>query len=93
LEVFRVAAAAAFVVAMNTLEYMRGRDLELGLRNGWIEIHKAMVELRVRRELVLLQNKMAQYSLSIPAQPQDDSASPPLKVNSSIKFICFLFHY
>jgi hypothetical protein len=35
---------------------MRGRDLELDTRNGWIEIHKAMINLRVQRALVMLQN-------------------------------------
>jgi hypothetical protein len=32
---------------------MRGRDLEVDTRNDWIEIHKAMINLRVQRSLVL----------------------------------------
>lgn len=51
-------AVFATAVALQTLTYMRRRDLELDTRNGWIEIHKAMVNLRVRRELVMLPAKM-----------------------------------
>jgi hypothetical protein len=61
-------AAAAFIVALNTLSYMRSRDLELDIRNGWIEVHKAMVNLRVQRELVLLPMKMT----SLEAFPRPD---------------------
>jgi hypothetical protein len=42
------------VVAFRTLSYMRGRDLEVDTRNGWVEIHKAMVNLRVRRSMALV---------------------------------------
>ena len=45
------------------------KDLEIDLRNGWIEKHKAMVELRAWRELVLLQNKMVQYGAPSPIAP------------------------
>lgn len=46
-------AILAVVVAFQTLAYMRGRDLEVDTRNDWIEIHKAMINLRVQRSLVL----------------------------------------
>src|ERR1700719_907561 len=52
-------AAAAFIVALNTLSYMRDRDLEVDTRSGWVEIHRAMINLRVQREFILLQNAMA----------------------------------
>jgi hypothetical protein len=44
-------------------------DLELDTRNGWIEIHKAMVNLRVHRELIMLPGKMAALGVSAPTQP------------------------
>lgn len=47
--------ALAYRVSTITLTYMRTRDLELDTRNGWIEIHKAMANLRVQRDLVLMQ--------------------------------------
>jgi hypothetical protein len=50
-----VLAILAVVVAIQTLRYMRGRDLEVDTRNGWIEIHKAMVNLRVQRAFVMSQ--------------------------------------
>lgn len=59
----------AVVVALNTLSYMRGRDLEIDTRSGWVEIHKAMINLRVQRELVLLQNRVESYGLTSPISP------------------------
>ncbi len=59
----------AYRIGRITLTYMRGRDLELDTRNGWIEIHKAMVNLRVRRELIMLPGKMAAFGVSAPTQP------------------------
>jgi hypothetical protein len=64
----------AFVVALKTLDYMRNRDLEMDTRSGWIEIHKAMINLRVQREFILLPNKMA--AVGVPA---------PISAASSIK--------
>ncbi len=46
--------ALAYRISKITLTYMRGRDLELDTRSGWIEIHKAMINLRVQREFVKL---------------------------------------
>jgi hypothetical protein len=48
-------AILAVVVALQTLSYMRGRDFEVDTRSGWIEIHKAMINLRVHRSLIMLQ--------------------------------------
>jgi predicted NACHT family NTPase len=42
------------IVAFQTLRYMRGRDADVDIRTGWIEIHKAMINLRVQREFVKL---------------------------------------
>jgi hypothetical protein len=64
----------AWRIGKFTLTYMRGRDLELDTRNGWIEIHKAMVNLRVQRMLVMLPGVMA--TLGVPA---------PIKSADSIK--------
>jgi hypothetical protein len=59
--------ARAYQVSKITLAYMRGRDLEVDTRTGWIEIHKAMVNLRVQRTLVMLQRgAMGAYSSSAP---------------------------
>jgi hypothetical protein len=59
----------AYRIGRITLTYMRGRDFELDTRNGWIEIHKAMVNLRVHRELIMLPGKMAAFGVSAPSQP------------------------
>jgi hypothetical protein len=57
----------AYQVGKITLTYMRGRDLELDNRNGWIELHKAMVNLRVERTFVLAQRgARGGYSSSAP---------------------------
>lgn len=45
-------------LSRRTLSYMRDRDLELDTRNGWIEIHKAMINLRVQVDFVILQSKV-----------------------------------
>ena len=62
----------AWRIATITLTYMRGRDLELDNRNGWIEVHKAMVNLRVRREIIMLQQGiLAPYLAHDPASAQE----------------------
>jgi hypothetical protein len=58
-------------IAKFTLTYMRGRDLELDTRNGWIEIHKAMVNLRVQREFIMLPMRMAALGVPSPIQSAD----------------------
>jgi len=50
-----ILAILAVAIAFLTLSYMRGRDLEVDTRSGWIEIHKAMINLRVQRAFVMLQ--------------------------------------
>jgi hypothetical protein len=44
-----------------TLSYMKDRDLELDTRNGWIEIHKAMVALRTHEAIIRVGNAMGAY--------------------------------
>jgi hypothetical protein len=56
-------------IAGKTLDYMRNRDLELDTRNGWIEIHKAMTNLRVQRELIMLPGQMAALGVQSPTTP------------------------
>jgi hypothetical protein len=57
----------AVVVAIGTLRYMRGRDSEVDIRTGWIEIHKAMVNLRVQRAFVMSQKgAMGAYTSGSP---------------------------
>lgn len=63
--------ALAWRTSKITLAYMRGRDLELDDRNGWIELHKAMINLRVQREYVLLPMKMAALGMPSPIQAAD----------------------
>lgn len=46
-------AIIATVVAYQTLRYMRRRDSEVDTRNGWIAIHKAMINLRVQRSFYM----------------------------------------
>ena len=64
-------AVLAWHIAKITLTYMRGRDLELDTRNGWIEIHKAMVDLRVQREYIVMPAKMAALGIPSPIQAVD----------------------
>jgi hypothetical protein len=59
-----VLTAVAVIVAIKTLGYMRGRDLEMDTRSGWIEIHKAMINLRVQREFVMSELGMVHVSKS-----------------------------
>jgi hypothetical protein len=60
-------AVLATAVAIQTLTYMRRRDLELDTRNGWIEIHKAMVKVRVQRSFVMMQwTQMGAYVQGAP---------------------------
>jgi hypothetical protein len=62
-------AILAVIVAVQTLSYMRDRDLEVDTRNGWIEIHKAMINLRVQRTLVMAQRgQMGAYAQGTPNQ-------------------------
>ncbi len=64
-------AILAWHIARITLTYMRGRDLELDNRNGWIEVHKAMINLRVQRELIMLPAKLAARGVLSPIQSAD----------------------
>lgn len=64
-------AVLAWHIARITLTYMRGRDLELDNRNGWIEVHKAMINLRVQREYIVLPMKMAALGIPSPIQSAD----------------------
>jgi hypothetical protein len=52
-------AWVTYKLSQQTLTYVKARDLELDTRNGWIEIHKAMVNLRVQRGFVMLPGMMA----------------------------------
>jgi hypothetical protein len=53
-----ILTALAVVIGVKTLSYMCDRDLEVDSRSGWIEIHKAMVNVRVYRQLILLQGQL-----------------------------------
>jgi hypothetical protein len=67
-----VLTGVALKVASKTLNYMRGRDLEVDTRTGWIEIHKAMVNLRVQRSFVMLaQSAMGAYLAGGPNQAEE----------------------
>jgi hypothetical protein len=59
-----VLTAVALVVAIKTLGYMRGRDLEVDTRSGWVKIHKAMINLRVQREFYMSELGMVHVSES-----------------------------
>jgi hypothetical protein len=61
----------AWQIGKFTLTYMRVRDLELDTRNGWIEIHKAMLKLRVYREFIVLPGKWALLGVPAPIQSAD----------------------
>jgi len=64
-----VLAAVAVLVGIGTLKYMRNRDSQVDTRTGWIEIHKAMVNLRVQRTFVMLaRGSMGAYSSGGPNQ-------------------------
>jgi hypothetical protein len=54
-------AWVTFKLGHRTLSYMKDRDFELDTRNGWIEIHKAMLNLRVHRSFIMLPNLMGAY--------------------------------
>jgi hypothetical protein len=54
-------AWVAYKLSQRTLSYMRDRDLELDTRNGWIEIHKAMIALRTHGALIMLPSVMGGY--------------------------------
>lgn len=47
-------AWVTYKLGQRTLSYMEDRDLELDTRNGWIEIHKAMINLRTQGAFVRL---------------------------------------
>jgi hypothetical protein len=57
-------AWVAYKLSERTLSYMKDRDLELDTRNGWIEIHKAMIALRTHGALVMLPSVMGGYGPS-----------------------------
>ena len=61
----------AWRIGKFTLTYMRGRDLELDTRNGWIAIHKAMINLRVQREFIMAPGRWASIGIPAPINPQD----------------------
>jgi len=48
-------AIIAVAIAWGTLTYMRSHDLKIETRNGWIELHKSMVNLQVHRKIALIQ--------------------------------------
>lgn len=48
-------AIFAVAIAWGTLKYMRNHNLRIETRNGWIELHKSMVNLQVHRKLALIQ--------------------------------------
>jgi hypothetical protein len=54
-------AWVAYKLSERTLSYMKDRDLELDTRNGWIEIHKAMIALRTHGALVMLPSAIGAY--------------------------------
>jgi hypothetical protein len=57
----------AVAVAISTVAYMRYRDWQVDTRNRWIEIHRAMINLRAQREFVLKErSQMGAYSTSSP---------------------------
>lgn len=47
-------AWVTYKLGQRTLSYMKDRDLELDTRNGWTEIHKAMINLRTQGAFVRL---------------------------------------
>ena len=51
-------AWVTYKLGQRSLSYMKDRDFELDTRNGWIEIHKAMVNLRAHRSFVMLPSVM-----------------------------------
>jgi hypothetical protein len=54
-------AWVAYKLSQQTLSYMRDRDLEIDTRNGWIEIHKAMINLRTHRAFIMVPSVMGAY--------------------------------
>jgi hypothetical protein len=70
--------ALAYRVAKVTLTYTRGRDLELDTRSGWIDIHKAMVNLREQRRFVM--SKLGQTGTPV-------NGTPPLVVEIQRDYI------
>jgi hypothetical protein len=61
-----ILTALAVVIGVKTLSYMRDRDLELDSRYGWIEIHKAMANVRVYRQLILIQEQLGMVRANNP---------------------------
>jgi hypothetical protein len=45
-------AVVGLIVSWLQLRYMKRRDHELDIRNGWVEIHKLMRTFRFKRELL-----------------------------------------
>lgn len=56
-------AWVAYKLGRISLSYMRDRDLELDTRNGWVEIHKAMVALRTHGALAVFPGPTGEYGL------------------------------
>ena len=54
-------AWVAFKLSQRTLSYTKDRDLEIDTRNGWIEIHKAMVTLRTHAAFIRVGNATGGY--------------------------------
>jgi hypothetical protein len=61
----------AWRIGKFTLTYMQGRDLELDTRNGWIAIHKAMINLRVQREFIMAPGRWALLGIPAPINSED----------------------
>jgi hypothetical protein len=57
-------AWVAYKLSRQTLSYMRDRDLELDTRNAWIEIHKAMVNLRTHAAIIRVGTVLVGYGPS-----------------------------
>jgi hypothetical protein len=56
-------AWVAYKLSERTLSYMKDRDFELDTRNGWVEIHKAMVALRTHGALAVFPGPTGEYGL------------------------------
>jgi hypothetical protein len=55
-------AIIATLIGFRTLQYMRSRDAEVDTRNAWVEVHKAMINLRVEWTFVMAQlGKIGRY--------------------------------
>ncbi|MGO8720961.1 MAG: hypothetical protein ACLQMO_17365 [Acidobacteriaceae bacterium] len=57
-------AVVGLIVSWLQLRYMKRRDHELDIRNGWVEIHKLMRTFRFKRELLLNKENLKQSNRS-----------------------------